>query len=145
MLLPEFMVVLVVALIPILGGFTDWGYLWAMIVSGLVICVPAMAFVTAFSLACPMVMPVRVYQVLFTGYWFWGNFLSASVFPTISETILNASGTYALQGFFGSGFTHSGEFYQPGQAVLNILVIFIMAAAALTGVTGLLSRRAARV
>jgi len=45
----------------------------------------AFAFVVAFSIACPLFMPVRVYQVLFVGYWFWGNYLSPEVFPTIRK------------------------------------------------------------
>lgn len=65
---------------------------------------PAYAFVTAFSLVCPLVMPVRVYQVLFTGYWFWGNFLSPKVIPTLSGTLLQAGGKVAMEGLFGVSY-----------------------------------------
>ncbi len=68
------------------------------------ITVPAYAFITAFSLACPLVMPVRVYQVLFTGYWFWGNFLSPNVFPTLSGTLLQPGGKVAMEGLLQCDF-----------------------------------------
>ena len=42
---------------------------------------PTILFITAFSLACPLIIPVRVYQILFTGYWYWGNFLNPEVTP----------------------------------------------------------------
>jgi len=126
-LVPEVLCLVLVGLIPILGGLVGWGYLPAILVSGLAINLPALLFVTAFSLACPMVMPVRVYQVLFTGYWFWGNFLSPEVFPTISGTLLNAAGIYALQGFF-NGTVGPGITFTAVQAVLNILILLAMSA-----------------
>lgn len=144
-LLPEFITVVVIALVPIVGGLVSLEYLLVSLLSFLAMCVPAMAFVVAFSLACPLVMPVRVYQVLFTGYWFWGNFLSANVFPTISETILNAGGIYSLQGFFGVSFGHAGTIYTPVQAVMNIIVILTLGALALTAAIVLLNGRSKRV
>jgi ABC-2 type transport system permease protein len=63
---------------------------------------PAYLFVTAFSLICPLVMPTRVYQVLFTGYWFWGNFVYPEMFPSLSGTVLQASGKVPAEGIFGS-------------------------------------------
>jgi len=99
----------------------------------LLINLPAFAFVTAFSLACPMIMPVRVYQVLFTGYWYWGNFLSPKVMPTLTDTILNAAGARALEGLFLGGHTvvFYNLTYSAVEAWLNILVVFACAAAAL--------------
>ena len=69
---------------------------------------PPLAFVAAFSIACPAVLPVRVYQVLFTGYWFWGNFLSPKVLPTISGTVLVASGLPQASAFFDARFGSAG-------------------------------------
>lgn len=63
---------------------------------------PAYAFITAFSLACPLVIPTRVYQVLFTGYWFWGNFVYPDMFPTLSGTVLQVSGKIPAEGLFGT-------------------------------------------
>src|SRR6185436_5849652 len=65
------------------------------------ITVPAFAFVVAFSIACPLFMPVPVYQVLFTGYWFWANFVPPALFPTLNGTLVTPSGIFALQGLFG--------------------------------------------
>ncbi len=127
---PEVICLVIVALIPILGGSAGWEYLGAILVCGMAINLPSLLFVTAFSLVCPMVMPVRVYQVLFTGYWFWGNFLSPEVFPTVSGTLLNAAGTFALQGFFG-GTVGPGITFTALQAVLNIALLFLLAAAIL--------------
>jgi ABC-2 type transport system permease protein len=97
-----------------------------LLLAFLSIAVPSHAFVVAFSLACPLVMPLRVYQVLFTGYWFWGNLLSPQAFPTISDTVLNAVGQYPLQAFFGkyTDSTHKvvGGFTVP-EAITNLLVL----------------------
>jgi ABC-2 type transport system permease protein len=93
---------------------------------------PAYAFVIAFSLGCPLIMPVRVYQILFTGYWVWGNLLSSRLIPSISNTLLNASGMYALQGFFKSTLSPVGAVpHSSTEAWLNILVIGLCSAAAL--------------
>ncbi len=82
-----------------------------------IIILPAYAFVVAFSLVCPLVMPIRIYQVLFTGYWFWGNFLSPDVIPTLSGTLLQPGGKVAMEGFFGVSFG--------GQAVYGVSDVFI--------------------
>ncbi len=98
--------------------------------------IPAHAFVIAFSLACPLVIPVRVYQILFTGYWFWGNYLNPGAFPTISETLLVPSGKYVLEGFLG-GFpsynlpTTPRQLYTSQEAVMNLIVLAACIAVAL--------------
>lgn len=69
----------------------------------LVIAVPGLLFVAAFSLACPIVMPIPLYQFLFAGYWLWGNlFLKQQVLPTLSRTILTPSGAIIANGFFAT-------------------------------------------
>jgi hypothetical protein len=88
---------------------------------------PPLAFVAAFSIACPSVLPVRVYQVLFTGYWFWGNFLNPKAMPTISDTILVASGLPQASAFFNAGFGH----FTRGYAVLNLATLAACAGIAL--------------
>ncbi|MDQ1286622.1 MAG: type transport system permease protein [Actinomycetota bacterium] len=62
--------------------------------------VPAMLFVTAFALTCPLVMPVPVFRVLFVGYWMWGNAMPPDQFPTLSKTVLHPLGGYVLTAFF---------------------------------------------
>jgi ABC-2 type transport system permease protein len=83
-----------------LDGHAPVGFLAAVPVAFLAITVPAFAFVVAFSLACPLAMPLSVYQILFTGYWFWANFIPPKLFPTLNGTLLTPSGMYALAGIF---------------------------------------------
>ncbi len=133
-LTPMLLTVLGVGASIIARGLAPVGFLWPLLAAFLSISVPAHAFVVAFSLACPLVLPLRVYQVLFTGYWFWGNLLSPQAFPTISDTVLNSVGQYPLQAYFGvivdstqkvtGGFT-------PLEAALNLLVLAACVAAAL--------------
>lgn len=125
-LTPIFLLVLLVGVLLVVKGLAPVRFLWPLLLAFLSIAVPAHAFVVAFSLACPLVMPLRVYQVLFTGYWFWGNLLSPQAFPTISDTLLNAVGQYPLQAYFGmyTDSTHAvtGGFTPP-EAVLNLIVL----------------------
>lgn len=125
LLLPVFLWVLAVAAGLAASGQAPWEMIYAMPVVFLVMTVPAFAFVTAFSLACPLIMPLRVYQILFTGYWFWGNFLNPDALPTINGTLLTAGGMYAYQGFFG-GFPSTIPVpleYTASDAALNLIVL----------------------
>lgn len=72
----------------------------------LAIVLPGLAFVTAFGLVCPRVIGLRVYQVLFVGYWFWGNLVPQRTMPTLSGTWLTPIGKYANAGLF-SHASHS--------------------------------------
>ncbi len=125
-LLPMFLLVFVTGALLVAIGLAPLGFLWPLGLAFLSIAVPSHAFVVAFSLALPMVLPLRIYQVLFTGYWFWGNLLSPQAFPTISDTVLNAAGQYPLQAFFDMYLdsTHkvTGGFTPP-QAILNLAVL----------------------
>jgi hypothetical protein len=105
-------------------------FFFTMTLAFLAIMVPAFAFVTAFSLACPLIMPLRVYQILFTGYWFWGNYISPEFFPTLNGTLLTVSGMYAYQGFFG-GFINAADplQYSAADATLNLIVLALCIAA----------------
>ncbi|HMB23294.1 MAG: ABC transporter permease [Chloroflexota bacterium] len=132
-LLPAFIIVFMVGALVVVRGIAPLSFFGPLLLAFLTIAVPSHAFVTAFSLACPLVMPLRVYQVLFTGYWFWGNLLSPQVFPTISDTVLNAAGQYQLQGFFGMYFDASNmetHFTAP-EAVINLVVLTLCVSAAL--------------
>jgi len=140
LLLPCLIIVLFDGGVLVATGLASWRFMGCFLIASLVMNVPAIAFVTAFSLACPMIMPVRVYQVLFTGYWFWGNFLSPKVFPTVSGTLLNVSGTFALGGFF-NGEVDPSITYNSTQAILNLVVIFSMIAAVLFALIQVLVHR----
>jgi ABC-type Na+ efflux pump permease subunit len=96
--------------------------LWAMLRGFLAINLPALLFVVPFSLACPLIMPVRVYQVLFTGYWFWGNFLSPEVIPTLNGTYLCPNGVIAIQALFGGFFGIGGPIWTQPHTITDVVI-----------------------
>jgi ABC-type transport system involved in multi-copper enzyme maturation permease subunit len=118
----------------------------ALLLSFLGMNLPTYVFIIAFSLACPLVMPVRVYQVLFTGYWFWGNFISPEFMPTINGTYLTASGHYPLLGLFGGFFGGGGPNYAThitrADALINLAVLAACAGLALLAADRLLAWQA---
>jgi ABC-type transport system involved in multi-copper enzyme maturation permease subunit len=125
-LIPIFLISLISGLLLIGQGLVDLQILWPLLLAFLAIAVPAHAFVVAFSLACPLIIPLRIYQVLFTGYWFWGNLISPKVFPTISDTVLNAVGQYPLQAYFDvltDSTAPVSEAFTPPEAILNLIVL----------------------
>lgn len=69
---------------------------------------PGLFFVAAFSVACPVVIPVRAYQVLFVGYWIWGTMLNPQVFPTLNETWLTPTGIHAYRYLAGAASGAAG-------------------------------------
>jgi hypothetical protein len=115
-LFPLFLWVTAIPIVMMAIGHATVDLLLAVPVAFLAITVPAFAFVVAFSLACPMVMPPSVYQILFTGYWFWANFIPPKLFPTLNGTLLTPSGIFAVQAFFGG----TGS---PSSALLNLAVL----------------------
>lgn len=121
-LVPMFLLVLATGVLMVVKGLAPLIFLWPLLLAFVSIALPAHAFVVAFSLACPLVMPLRVYQVLFTGYWFWGNLLTPKAFPTISDTVLNSVGQYPLQAYFEM-YTDSTQpvstGFSPPEAVLS--------------------------
>jgi hypothetical protein len=95
------------------------------------ITVPAYLFIGAFSLACPAVLPVRVYQVLYSGYWIWGNYISPGFIPTLNGTLLTASGNIVADGFFGIGYGGLQSSYTALQAVGNLALLLVLSGVAL--------------
>ncbi|HJQ96871.1 MAG TPA: hypothetical protein VJ826_01090 [Candidatus Polarisedimenticolaceae bacterium] len=77
-------------------GHAPWSFVPATLSAFLAITVPAFAFVVAFSIACPLVLPLPVYQVLFIGYWLWANFVPPQLFPTLNGTLVTPSGMFVL-------------------------------------------------
>jgi len=105
---------------------------------------PGILFISAFSLACPTIMWVPLYQFLFVGYWFWGNILSPRQgIPTLSTTILTPHGGYMTVGFFGG---HVGTIASatPLQGVESILLLVGIAALVMCAVWWLLKWQQAR-
>jgi ABC-2 type transport system permease protein len=124
MLTPVFVLMILMGSLTVLSG-APLALFGRLLLGFLAINVPAFAFVAIFSMGFPLVMPVRVYQVLFTGYWFWGNFLNPKVFPTLSHTLLAPGGRFALEAFFGTHFGEPPGYVGPTQleAVLNLVVL----------------------
>jgi ABC-2 type transport system permease protein len=124
MLTPVFVLMILMGFLTVITGAPP-AFFGRLLLGFLAINVPAFAFVTIFSLGFPLIMPVRVYQVLFTGYWFWGNFLNPAVFPTLSHTLLSPGGRYALEAFFGTHFGAAPGYVGPSKldAILNLVVL----------------------
>jgi ABC-2 type transport system permease protein len=149
-LLPVFAWVTAVALVMVATAHCGPAILFEIPLAFLAITVPAFAFVVAFSLACPLVLPPAIYQVLFTGYWFWANFIPPELFPTLNGTLLTPSGIFALRGFFGEPVRGvEGAALSPAVAgasplvlaLLNLAVVSACTAAALVAAGWILRRR----
>ena len=91
------------------------------------IVLPGILFIAAFSIACPAILWVPLYQFLYVGYWFWGNWLSPRFgIPTLSNTILTPGGGYISSGFFGEDAIH-GLQATPLQGVESMLLLLCIA------------------
>jgi len=140
-LLPVFLWVMAITAVMTASRHAPVDMFPAVAAAFLAITVPAFAFVVAFSLACPMVMPLSVYQILFTGYWFWANFIPPRLFPTLNGTLVTPSGIYALQAFFGDSVSKP---HTPAEAILNLSLLGLCIAAVLLLLERYLARLARR-
>ena len=126
-MIPMLLFVIGYAAVNVILGVTPLFFL-IVLAAFIVMAVPAFAFVTAFSIACPLFMPVRVYQVLFVGYWFWGNYLSPEVLPTLSETLLVPSGKVVFYGLLCGFPENLVNFKQPiythADVAWNLVILF---------------------
>lgn len=113
---PAFLYVVCAGIAATLAWQAPWYFAGAVVIAFLAMAVPAYAFVVAFSLACPLIMPVRVYQILFVGYWFWGNYMNPEYIPTLAGTILTPNGEFAWLALFHGAF--SGGARPPTEAEL---------------------------
>ncbi len=108
---------------------------------------PGLLFVGAFSIGCPAALPVPLYAVLYTGYWFWGNLVPPSHAPTISCTPLTPIGTYASVAFFGARGQACGLTQQRvglAGGIGSIALLLAVGAVFLLVVQGLLRRQRQR-
>ncbi|BCL77604.1 hypothetical protein ccbrp13_00690 [Ktedonobacteria bacterium brp13] len=100
-----------------------------------VVVLPGMFFVAAFSVACSAVIWVPLYQFLFFGYWFWGNMLSpSSGLPTLNGTILTPMGSVIATSFFGlssyrgvSGSSSAIDGVESIVALLGLAILVLVA------------------
>lgn len=98
------------------------------------ISLPGILFVSAFSIACPFLLWVPLYQFLFVGYWFWGNILTPrNGIPTLSPTILTPVGGYMASGFFGDNqqLIQNATVTQAVESLLLLLGISLLVMVAL--------------
>jgi len=144
-LIPLMAWALAIAVVMTAIGHVTPAILYAVPVAFLAITVPAFAFVAAFSIVCPLFLPIPVYQVLFTGYWFWANFIPPGLFPTLNGTPFTPSGIIALQAFFDGHVSEAmtgRPGFDAGDAVLNVMVLALCAAGILFLAVVNLRRRA---
>lgn len=88
--------------------------------------VPAWLFFVAWSLIFSLVLPLRLYQVLFAGFWMWAVAVGPTRLPTINWTILEVQGDYADHAFFhdtGDMYSHFHPPATPGWALVNMGII----------------------
>ncbi|MEO8956173.1 MAG: hypothetical protein ABI396_18635 [Ktedonobacteraceae bacterium] len=100
------------------------------------IVLPGIFFISAFSIACPALMWVPLYQFLFVGYWFWGNLLTPSTgIPTLNNTILTPVGEYQSQGFFNVNIFQlpNATALQGVESILSLLALAAFAIFVLWG------------
>ena len=92
----------------------------------LVIIVPGILFISAFSIACPAIIKIPLYQFLFIGYWLWGAILWwRPELPTLGRTLISPVGVYMIQGIYGFQFGGHGVNLPatPLEGVASILVL----------------------
>jgi hypothetical protein len=136
----EFAIVLLVSTFIVVK--LHWSALFILynLLSVLLISTPGLCFIIAFSLLCPLFMPLRVYQILFTGYWYWGNFISPQVMITLSDTVLNASGEFPMTAFLGVMVSVDSPGVTHAKAIANILTLLLVAALVLTGMVAYINK-----
>jgi ABC-2 type transport system permease protein len=91
------------------------------------IILPGILFIAAFSIACPAIMWVPLYQFLFIGYWFWGNMLGPRIgLPTLSTTILTPRGSFIAAGLFGISPANWIQGVTPLAGVASLLLLLLI-------------------
>jgi ABC-2 type transport system permease protein len=122
--LTPMLVIWVAELAWLVGLGADARVLLAALPAFLAINVPCFMFVVAWSLACPEVLPVRVFQVLYTGYWVWANNINPQYIPTLNGSLLTPHGLYAADVFFGyTGWAFNWHPFTLLTAILSIVAL----------------------
>jgi ABC-2 type transport system permease protein len=100
----------------------------------LAVVVPSWLFVVAWSLIFPLVMPLRLYQVLFAGFWMWATAVPPDRLPTINFSVFGVDGQYAHYAFFlndPTGSSYMRPPATPGWALVNMGLVVGLALVAL--------------
>jgi ABC-2 type transport system permease protein len=71
----------------------DLSIIPALVPVFVLIVLPGLYFIGAFSIACTEFLPTPLYAILFIGYWPWGNLFPPRPIPNLSCTALTAIGT----------------------------------------------------
>ena len=110
-----------------------------------VVTLPGILFISAFSIACPAIIWVPLYQFFYVGYYFWGNELGPlNGIPTLSTTILTPIGGYIARGIFGVEVVGFGTVATPLLGVASILSLVGLAIFVLFALWGYLKWQLAR-
>ncbi|HYK97262.1 MAG TPA: ABC transporter permease [Candidatus Acidoferrales bacterium] len=110
-----------------------------------VVIAPGLLFVAAFSIACTEWLPVPLYAVLFTGYWFWGNLVPPERMPTLNCTLLTPIGEYPAAAFFQHTDVgcFNGQSIPIALGLASIALLLATGALALFALQAYITRRAA--
>lgn len=92
------------------------------------IALPGILFVSAFSIAVPVLLWVPLYQFLFIGYWYWNTLWFHADLPNLGRTLLAPTGLYMAIGLFGLDESSSGQHPihitgTAGQGIASILLL----------------------
>lgn len=110
-----------------------------------VVVTPGLLFVAAFSIVCTEWLPVPVYSVLFTGYWFWGNLVPPGRMPTLNCSPLTPIGEWPAAAFFKHTDVgcFQGHSIPAADGIASIALMLTVAAAAMFTLQVYVTRRAA--
>lgn len=112
----------------------------------LAVAAPSWLFVVAWSLIFPLVMPLRLYQVLFAGFWMWASVVPPDRLPTINWSLFGVQGQYAHYAFFINDPVQSHYLHPPatiGLAIVNMSLIVGLSIVALALIPLVLRRQEA--
>ncbi|HEX9413855.1 MAG TPA: hypothetical protein VF916_10170 [Ktedonobacterales bacterium] len=115
-----------------------------------VLALPGVMFVSAFSIAVPVLLWVPLYQFLFIGYWFWTTLWFHAELPNLARTLLSPISLYIAMGIYGLNESDSGPNHPihitgtPAQGILSAALLLGVAAVVLVMCDRYLTWRQAR-
>jgi hypothetical protein len=77
--------------------------LFTLIGPALIVTISAYLFVGAFCMCLPAILPLRLFQILFSAYWLWAF---QSRFPSVANTPLSPTGQFPLDLLFRDQLHH---------------------------------------
>lgn len=131
------------------GDLAALGYALVIVV---LVLAPALLFVGAFAMLCPLLMPAPLFRVLFVGYWFWANLVHPALMPTLNGTLLRPVSGYVMDALVlsspgdlagpvpGAALNLLRPVPTPATAWLSLAFLLTTAALVLTGARALLAR-----